>query len=222
MRSAGMPRSFSRSTSARIAAADSRMPGSSSPAPAVEAHDVVPGPHPVAAVDRHRPHGRVREHPAHGALRREPQLRHDRLEVVPVRAEAVHAGRRRRPPPSPARPRPSRARGSPALAGTSAACEVRLEHRRDPLRQRRRSAASTSWPPWNTSSVGIERMLKASATRGFSSTFSLPTFSAAGVGRRERVDRGRDHPARRAPLGPEVDQHRAARTRPPPASSCRP
>ena len=65
----------------------------------VEAEDVVPGAHHVAAVDRHRPRRRVREDEADRADRGEVELVRDRHEVVAVGAEAVQdddGGARRR------------------------------------------------------------------------------------------------------------------------------
>ena len=55
MRSLGTPRSFSRATRSRTEAADSRIPRSSGARLPVEGQDVVPGPHPIAAVDGDRP-----------------------------------------------------------------------------------------------------------------------------------------------------------------------
>ena len=56
---------------------------------AVEGEDVVPGAHPVAAVDGDGPDLGVGEHEANGQGLGQPQLRHQRLEVVAVRAEPV-------------------------------------------------------------------------------------------------------------------------------------
>jgi hypothetical protein len=53
----------------------------------VEAEDVVPGGHAHAPVDGHRTHGRRGEHEAQERGR---ELRHDRVEIVVGRAEAVH------------------------------------------------------------------------------------------------------------------------------------
>src|SRR5205085_8169061 len=60
---------------------------------AAELQDVVPGAHAHALVDGHRPYRRVREDEAHRPL--EPELGHDRLEVVAVGAEAMQPDDRR-------------------------------------------------------------------------------------------------------------------------------
>jgi hypothetical protein len=52
-----------------------------------KAEDVVPGAHFHAGVDGDRPHRRMRKHEAHGE--RQIELRHDRLEVVAIRTQAV-------------------------------------------------------------------------------------------------------------------------------------
>ncbi len=56
---------------------------------AIEADDVVPGAHGHAAVDRHGPHRRMREHEPQRQRIRNPQLRHDRFEIVAIGAETV-------------------------------------------------------------------------------------------------------------------------------------
>jgi hypothetical protein len=56
----------------------------------VGAHDVVPGRHPVAAIDGDRDHRRVREHEAHRADRGQVELVGDRDEVIAVGTQAVH------------------------------------------------------------------------------------------------------------------------------------
>mmetsp|Transcript_40326 Transcript_40326/g.112116 ORF Transcript_40326/g.112116 Transcript_40326/m.112116 type:complete len:310 (-) Transcript_40326:365-1294(-) len=55
----------------------------------VGAEDVVPGPHHIAAVDRHRPFRRMREHIAHRPDGAQVQLATDGHEVMPVGAQAV-------------------------------------------------------------------------------------------------------------------------------------
>jgi hypothetical protein len=49
---------------------------------AVEPQNVVPSAHRHAAIDRHSSQRRVRKHEAHGEI--QPQLGHDRLEIVAV------------------------------------------------------------------------------------------------------------------------------------------
>src|SRR6185312_3715594 len=61
---------------------------------ALDADDVVPRPHPIAVVERHRPHRRVWKYKTQGALTGTYELRDDRLEVVTVRAQAVHPDNR--------------------------------------------------------------------------------------------------------------------------------
>jgi len=60
-----------------------------------EPGEVAPRPHAHPAVERHRPDRRVREDEARHRRDGEPQLRHDRHEIVAVRPETVqpdHAG----------------------------------------------------------------------------------------------------------------------------------
>ena len=164
MRSAGIPRSRSRRTQRaerrrRVADAGLVLGGA-----AVEARDVVPRAHAVAAVDRHRADRGVREHETDGGRRLEPQLRHQRLEVVAVGAEPVH-------------PQHGGVGGFPRLDLD------RLERRRAHAPEAAGRGAtgsscwssiraidgcgtapicwSTTWPPLKTSSVGIERTPKA-------------------------------------------------------------
>src|SRR5436190_23393601 len=57
---------------------------------AVDAGDVVPGAHLVTVVDGHRAHWRMRKDEAQRRHARLEQLRHQRLEIVAIGAEAVH------------------------------------------------------------------------------------------------------------------------------------
>jgi hypothetical protein len=95
-----MPRSFSRSISASTEALRFAQPlFVLAPLVHVEAEDVVPGAHDVAAVDRHRTRRRVRKDVAHRPDGGELELVRDRNEVVAVGAEAVQdddRGARRR------------------------------------------------------------------------------------------------------------------------------
>ena len=55
----------------------------------VETENVVPSAHGVAAVERDGPHRRVGEYEAQRTLVRSRELRHDRLEIVAVGAQAM-------------------------------------------------------------------------------------------------------------------------------------
>ena len=55
----------------------------------VHAQDVVPGAHPVAVVDGHRDHRRVRKDETHGADRGQVEFLRDGHEIVAVGAQAV-------------------------------------------------------------------------------------------------------------------------------------
>jgi hypothetical protein len=64
-------------------------------------------------------------------------------------------------------------------------------------------------PPLNTITVGIALIWYFSAISRFASVSSLPTFALPVELRGDLVDRRGEHPARHAPLGPEIHEHRA-------------
>src|SRR6185503_16163747 len=61
---------------------------------AAQLHDVIPGAHPHALVDRHRAYRRVRKNEAHGETPGKPQFRHDRLEIMAVGSQPVQPDHR--------------------------------------------------------------------------------------------------------------------------------
>ena len=58
-------------------------------------------------------------------------------------------------------------------------------------------------------SVGIDMIPYLAAVFGFSSTLSLTILTLLAEGAGDLLERRRDHPAGAAPLGPEIDDHRA-------------
>jgi hypothetical protein len=59
-----------------------------------ERHQIVPSPHAHTGIDRDGTHGGMRKDETHG--HRQVELRHERLEIVPVRAQAVQPNDRPR------------------------------------------------------------------------------------------------------------------------------